>query len=344
MRRNIVLGILLALLASATVMAGQTTVLKVKVEVANIRSEPDTSSAIVKQVTKGTLLEAKSRIGVWFEIMIKDDSGSPVSAYTHSGIVDIISADVPTREPQAPPRAQPPAQPRRQPAQAPPAAPAYSYAATRAPGKLRLLGGVDLASVTYSQDSSAQTGADIGDYKKSKLGFLGGIGYEFGGQMGVEINFLYMQKGAKFAGVYNTDGAGTGVDFDVKLKVDEITVPIMFKFKLMPGSTPYFLAGGEIGYILSSKIDYEAVNLATDAIESGTEDLKEQDNMAAIDYGLVLGGGYELIGGPIPISVEARYHMGLANLLKHDQNLPQDVQEDDWVKTNALVLMLGIRF
>jgi len=335
MRKGIIFGLLLVLMFTSTTLAGQVTVLKVKVEIANIRSEPDTSGTIVNQVRKGTLLEANSRIGAWFEIII-----AAVSAYIHSRIVDVVTDAAPARQTRVAPQVPQPRQPVRQPQ----AVPAYSYGASRAPGKVRLLGGLDKASITYSQDSSDQTGADIGDYKKSKMGFLGGIGFEFGGRIGMEIDFLYMQKGVKFAGIYSPEGAGTGVDFDVNFMVNEITVPLMFKFKLMPGSTPYLLGGGEIAYILSSKIDYEAVNLGTDESYSGTEDLKEQDNMADLDYGLVLGAGYELVGGPIPISIEARYHMGLANLIKYDANLPEDVRGDDWVKSNALVLLVGIRF
>lgn len=340
MRKTIIFGLMLSLLAASAVFAGQTTVVKVKVEVANVRAEPDASSPIVKQVPKGTLLEANSQVGVWFEVTILDDSGASISAYIHSRIVDVIGEEAPVQEP----RVQPRVSPQRQPARQAPAAPAYPSYPARAPGKLRVLGGLDMASVTYSQDGSTQAGASIDDYKKSKMGLLGGIGYEFGGQMGVEIDFLYMQKGVKFAGIYNTNGAGTGVDFDVKVKLDVVTIPVLFKFKLAPGSTPYVLAGGEIGYILSSKLDYDAVNLETDEIYAGTEDLKDQENMNSIDYGLVLGAGYELIGGPVPLSVEARYHMGLANLVKYDETLPGSVQNSDYVKTNALVLLLGFRF
>jgi outer membrane protein with beta-barrel domain/SH3 domain-containing protein len=337
MKRTIIFGLMLTLLAASAVFAGQTTVVKVKVEVANVRAEPDASSPIVKQVPKGTLLEANSRVGVWFEVTILDDSGASISAYIHSRIVDVVGEDAPVQETRVQPRVAPQRQPARQ---APAAYPSYP----RSPGKLRALGGLAMASVTYSEDGSAQAGASIDDYKKSKMGLLGGIGYEFGGQMGVEIDFLYMQKGVKFAGIYNTNGAGTGVDFDVKVKLDVVTIPVLFKFKLAPGSTPYLLAGGEIGYILSSKLDYDAVNLETDEIYTGTEDLKDQENMNSIDYGLVLGAGYELIGGPVPLSIEARYHMGLANLIKYDDTLSGSVQSSDYVKTNALVLLLGFRF
>jgi len=66
--------------------------LKVKVQVANVRAEPDINSAVVKQVNLGAQLESRQKIGDWYEIMVTDDKGTAMSGYINSSAVDIVSA------------------------------------------------------------------------------------------------------------------------------------------------------------------------------------------------------------------------------------------------------------
>jgi len=81
----------------------ETTMLKVKVQVANVRAEPDMNSAIVKQVKFGTQLESRQKIGDWFEIMVTDDTGTAISGYINSSVVDVVSTGGAKPAPQASP-------------------------------------------------------------------------------------------------------------------------------------------------------------------------------------------------------------------------------------------------
>jgi len=338
-KKTFVFGLVVFFFVSVLVFSGQTTIIKVKVQVANVREEPDISSSVVKQVTVGTLLEAHSKIQNWYEIVITDDAGNKISAYINAIVVDVISGEPKVQEPEPVVSREPV----RREASLPPVE-RVQYGSEYTPGGLKVLAGLGLANITYSQDGSAAAGTDIDQYKKSKLGILGGIGYESGARFGFEINLLYIQKGVRFEGSDSGSAIGTGGSFDVKLNVTEISLPVLAKIKFMPGSTPYAIAGGEIAYILSSKVDYWLKDSSTDDTYAGTEDLNDYDNMNKIDFGLVLGAGFELVSGPIPLFIEGRYHMGLANLFKNDAATSGSVSDTDWVRTNLLTLVLGAKF
>jgi hypothetical protein len=89
--RKISIFLAVFIIAAVGLHAQETTILKVKVQVANVRAEPDMNSAIVKQVNLGTQLESRQKIGDWFEIMVTDDKGTAISGYIHSSIVDVVS-------------------------------------------------------------------------------------------------------------------------------------------------------------------------------------------------------------------------------------------------------------
>jgi hypothetical protein len=339
MKKIFLFGLIVLFFVPVLVFSGQTIVIKVKVQVANVREEPDLNSSIVKQFPVGTLLEAQSKIQNWYEIVITDDAGNKVSAYINIAVVEVISGGQKVQKPESEVYKEPV---RREVSSPAPERIVYGPAYT--PGGLKVLGGLGLANITYSQDGSDDIGVDIDHYKKSKLGFLGGIGYESGSRFGFEIDLLYVQKGVRFEGSETGSTVSTGGSFDIKLKVNELSLPVLAKIKFMPGSTPYVIAGGEIAYILSSKIDYWAKDDATDEIYSGTEDLNDYDNMNKIDYGLVFGAGFELVSGPMPFFVEGRYHMGMANLFKNDAATSGSVGDTDWVRTNLLTLVLGVKF
>jgi outer membrane protein W len=89
--RKIIVFLAVSIIAAVGLDAQERTLLKVKVQVASIRADPDTNSAVVKQVDLGTQLESRQKIGDWFEIMITDDKGTAVSGYINSSVVDVVS-------------------------------------------------------------------------------------------------------------------------------------------------------------------------------------------------------------------------------------------------------------
>lgn len=65
--------------------------LKVVVEKAEIRLEPDTKSPVVTTALKGTILKSHEKAGEWFRVIIgPDEKGFVVIGFLHSNTVDII--------------------------------------------------------------------------------------------------------------------------------------------------------------------------------------------------------------------------------------------------------------
>jgi opacity protein-like surface antigen len=332
MRRLIAAVLAVSFIVLPVFLSGESRVLKVKVQVANVRIEPDINSPVVKQFSIGTLLEYQQKIGDWYEITISDDNGAVMSAFIHAMVVDVVAS-----EQQEPQLVQDPVvrEERRPPTERAPAAPpSISYASQYPRGGFKLIGGVDSANITYSPIEEF----DLDQYKKSKLGVFGGIGFETGSMIGLEVNALFMQKGVKFNG--RLQESGYDVTFDATTSINVISIPVMLKVRFMPGSTPYVLGGVEAAYIMSNKTNYSYTDAVTGESESGTEDSKEDTK--DLDYGLVFGIGYEINTGSLPLFIEGRYHLGLADISADESDI--NVQDDTWVKTNALLLAAGIRF
>jgi len=325
-------------LSLSLVLAFQTYILKVKVQTANVRSEPDLNAAVVKTFQFGTILESSTKIGEWYEIIVDDESGNKISAYINVNVVNVIGGEAK------------PVQPPQQPAVAPVYQQPTGYAApkTYLGGGIRVLGGLTSSNISYdkSRVQEEEGGQDVDQYIKSRLGPMVGIGYEAGSRFSLEFDVMYMPKGVKFKGEYDATAEGGGkTNFDFDMAINEISVPVFIKMKILPGSTPFIFGGGEIGYVLSSKLKYSFSNGET---ETGDEDLLNVDgesNLNRIDFGLVFGGGYEMNLGGMRLTIEARYYMGLANLNKQTQTSEdQGVTSSDYLRTKALVILGGIKF
>ena len=354
MKKTLCLFITLLFLSVSAGLA-QTYVLKVKVQAANVRSEPDRNASVVKTLQLGTILESQNKLGEWFEIIVDDGRGNKLSAYINTSVVDIVSAGA--AQPVQPPvqQVQPPVQPPVQAPQQP--APVYQqpvgYAAPKvySKGGIRLLGGLTNSNISYdkSRADEAAEGREYDKYIKSRMGPMGGIGFEIGSQFSFEIDLMYMPKGVKFQGMYDATAEGGGkVDFDVDVAMNAVSVPVLIKIKILPGSTPFLFGGGEVGYILNGKAKY---TITSDGeTQKDEEDLLKADEngeigVNRIDYGLVFGAGFEMNLGGLKFTIEGRYHMGLANLFKQTKASEEaGTTTSDYVHSKALVVLAGIKF
>ena len=208
-----------------------------------------------------------------------------------------------------------------------------------AKGGFKIFGGLTLAEISHSYVPEIPE-ASPDRFMKPRTGFLGGIGYEIGSRFGLEIDLLYFQKGVMFEGSVSQAVAGFSANFKATASIDELSVPILVKLRLLPAPTPYVICGGEIAYILSSKATYEYNNITDGESQAGTEVYKEGVNR--MDYGLVFGGGVEFKAGPVYVFIEGRYHIGLADIAGTDPDIPE-VKKEDWIKTNAIVVFLGVK-
>ncbi len=170
---------------------------------------------------------------------------------------------------------------------------------------------VDLGWIEYNSECN---------YKK---GFILGAGVEFNltRNIAFEIDGLYFQKGSNIL-----DRELIGLRRDYTLNV--ISIPMLIKIRLLPGSSPYILGGGELSIILSHK---RKLIIEQEAYEG---DIKE--NTKGFDYGLIIGGGFEIEMPAISPFVEVRYYIGL-----------RDITKDYWlfekIKTRAVAVLLGFK-
>jgi hypothetical protein len=306
MKRNIIFVLLILLALGGTLLAREKMVLKVKVQSGNVRSAPEAAAEVIAKVTAGTLLEASGRDGSWYEVTVNNASGKEVSGYIHNSIVEVLAGD---EEEEAAPR--PRAAARRP-------EPSYRSPKAMARGGAKLMGGLSMGNLNLSETLPPEI------KKTAKMDFMGGLGFESGGKIAFELDLLYSPGGAVLK---STDPAEKG---KITISGTAITLPIMLKVRFLQGTTPYILAGGEVGYILNQKF----VATASDGTKT-EEDIT--DDVNRLVYGLVFGGGVELQAGSLNLLLEARYRLGLSNQIK-------EPDPGEYLKTTALTFLLGVKF
>jgi len=302
MKRNIILTLVL-FLALAGGLAAKETILKVKVQTANVRSEPDAAAPVVAQLSLGTLLEAIGRDGSWFEIRVNNAAGREVVGYIHNSVVSLVGGS--GEDEAAAPALAPPQ--RRQ------------VRKEFAAGGVKLMGGLSLGNLTFSEPLPAEI------QKSGRTGFMGGLGFESGGRLALELDLLYSPGGAVFS-----DADDPANPAKITVTGSAVTAPILLKVRFMPGTSPYILAGGEVGYVLNQKV------VVSDGAGS-EEEVAITDEINRLLYGVVFGGGVELQAGGMNVLLEARYRLGLSSLVK-------DADPGESVKATSLALMVGIKF
>jgi outer membrane protein len=93
MKRNFGLIVIFIGFLAVGLIAGPSVILKVKVQTANVRTEPDMSSEAVAQVKLGTLLESSNKVGDFYEISITDKDGRTVYGFIHASVVEVLGGE-----------------------------------------------------------------------------------------------------------------------------------------------------------------------------------------------------------------------------------------------------------
>ena len=197
--------------------AFQAVQVKVKVQLANVRSGPDLGAAVITQLKHGTLLESNGRKGDFYEIAVADESGRIATGYIHANSIEVVST--PAVEPA-------PAQP--------------EAAAEQAPG----------FSAGPGQGAPRFAVALTAGYALPS-GYGGGIAFGGSFYFGVSRNF-----GLEIAGFRFQSGVDEPAEEDRETALSEGTLTVMpvqislvARFPLGAKITPYVLAGA--GYFLN---------------------------------------------------------------------------------------------
>jgi hypothetical protein len=174
--------------------------------------------------------------------------------------------------------------------------------------------------------SLADLGGDIED-TDIRTGFAGGaaLGIDLGMITGLQLELLYVQKGAEFSDVID------GVPVNVTAKLAYVEVPVLFNVVVpVPNSPiqPRFFGGPAISLELSCDFEAEANG---ESEEADCEDVEAPTK--SVDFGLVFGGGVDFAVGTGAVTVDGRYNLGLTNILDDDSG--------DEVKNRSFQILVG---
>lgn len=191
--------------------------------------------------------------------------------------------------------------------------------------QIGLIGGINVAKLN-EKDADA-------DYNNRTCFGIGGI-LEFNVEEKFAICFepMYLQKGAKME---EEEG---GIKIKGESKLAYLEIPVFFKVPLGTGSTrPYIMAGPTFGILMSSKLKASVMGID---IEVDSKDLNK-----SIDFGFGLGGGLSFPIGNNMLFIEARYTLGLADIVKEGEievGGEKEIIPDAEVKTRGFQIMAGV--
>lgn len=208
-------------------------------------------------------------------------------------------------------------------------------------------GGPSLTSLRTTGTIDQYSDLDVYySYTKSNFGFLTGVfgQYNFNQSYAVKLAVNYQLKGAKIEGnipLNLTDGGGEviNIGLDGKLKMDYITIPLLFKGTYGSNIKFFFDVGPYLGILLTNEatIDLTATNGAATADTSITTDIT--DSTKSTDVGITMGIGMQVpVSKTMSLTFELRDDLGLINTSDFLSNTELDN------KTNAASLVVGLSF
>lgn len=151
---------------------------------------------------------------------------------------------------------------------------------------------------------------------------VGGIYFDINlGLISIQPEVLYTRIGAKYE---------EGED-SLQYRSDYIQVPVLLKLNVIPaGPLRPFIAVGAYGAYLLKARGVMVVDGVTDSTDLA-------DQMQKYDYGAVGGAGLAFRLPGVSITVEGRYNLGLANIMK-------DPAAGDSIKNRSVMALVGIGF
>ena len=188
--------------------------------------------------------------------------------------------------------------------------------ATPAPaGEIKAILGLHSSKYLFSDEITS-----LSRQQKSGLDF--GLGYVFGigQQMMLEADVLYSEKGAKTGLILDSGSQVTGIYTNTS-----IGIPLLFKYMLKPGASPYVALGPEFVFILSHHL--ELPDLGTNF------DISDNTKKFVLAFNVLLG--YELPLGPWRLLAEVRYNRWLGNFL---------IDPEAAARTESVALVLGAAY
>lgn len=279
----------------ALAVASDVVLIKVKVQLANVRSEPNLNAPVVTQLKNGTLLEASSKKNDFYEIAIADETGKISTGYIHANTVEVVPPE-PQEQAQEQPKAVEP--------QAAPEQPVAEKAAEKTPEP-------GWKEISEEGESNAYAPPRIGVGLMAGYALPSGYGggFAFGGSFyfGFSSNFGVEIAGLRFQSSVDEpaeDDRETALS-EGKLTIMPVQLSLVARFPLSPRLTPYVLAGG--GYFLNKYALDPSVNAAWETVGFAIDE--KLDNSVGFHF----GAGLDFFLSPkLAASLTAKYCLSKA--------------------------------
>ena len=199
--------------------------------------------------------------------------------------------------------------------------------ATKAQIQIGIKQGVNFSNFAYVISDETAQFYDSFDVKGSAGFHLGGsMNYRFTDQIGLQIEMMYSQQGARFDLVeivyFNQDVYL--VEYELKRRMNYLNFPFMLNYQTLSGLN--FEGGFGLGFLLSSKDAYKTeTNIAelffnnpqlNEFIGIRDQDSKEVHYSAELYF--ALGVGYQLPSG---LNFGMRWMTGIGNSLDESSDL-----------------------
>jgi hypothetical protein len=213
---------------------------------------------------------------------------------------------------------------------------AISFLAPQAQAQVAIKAGVNLASISESSRLEGYESLK----NNSVVGFQAGLSFDLGlsKNFTIQPEVLYIQKGGKSTYVFNADNKVVS-----RLYYNYVEVPVLAKLKFYNenGSGFYLLGGPFVGLALGGKSKTTTTllgNTTTSEDEFNFDNDDAADRQRRTDWGVSFGGGVKFGH----VFVDARYNLGINNLLDSDDNNQND--NAPYRRTRGLGLTLGYEF
>jgi len=310
MKRIVGLSVIFIGFLAVGLIAGPSVILKVKVQTANVRSEPDMLSGAIAQVKLGTLLESSNKVGDFYEISITDKDGRTVYGFIHANVVEVLGGEEEKVTKEEKKVIEPERKAEAKPQRVEPAYPEFK--------KMGL-------GLFVGASSTSEYG--------SGLAFGANFYYGITKNIGIEVGGLRFQTTTKDTDDVSKLSKG-------KLAVMPLQLSLIGRFPVGAKLVPYVAAGG--GYYLNS------FTLDASIVKSWDDlgfDLEEAIDNA---FGFHLGAGLDYFVKPnIAVGASVKYCLAKA---KGSWTMKDQVSSEETegtlsdLKLNALVFGVGLKY
>jgi hypothetical protein len=190
-------------------------------------------------------------------------------------------------------------------------------------------GGLNVSNLSVDAPEDPDFGFD------SQTDFLVGgfaqIG--IGSKFAIQPEVFYSQNGAKT----------TKTDPSIKLNLNYIRVPLLLMARLSSRESPMYpilYAGPQVAFETRCRVTGEDDGVSV-SFDCDSPELDDALQTKTTDFGLVFGGGFEILYSKLTIQLDARYNLGLTNLNDTADASEVSVKSRGWSFTLGLGIPIG---